>query len=165
MSEREEMRKMVERVVFDYLTEREPTTMGWRLKTSEAIAERVADAILARRSPPQEDPGDGWWLLQRMFNVCQAAQRYYDGYCQDEAADDGMDFTGCSWEQHHDAKALRDALSDYSGEEALCAVQAAAPLPPEGGKGGEGAYATGPGGAGADAPGASVSHCQSEGGR
>ena len=43
--------------------------------------------------------------------LIEAAEAYYSGYCQDEAAEDGCDFTGCTREQHEAAARLRDALA------------------------------------------------------
>lgn len=40
-----------------------------------------------------------------------AADVYYRRYCQDEAAEDGEDMTGCTAQQHRHAKDLRDALA------------------------------------------------------
>jgi hypothetical protein len=74
----------------------------------------------------QGAPTVSWHLLQRLYDVAQAARTYFDGYCQDEAADDGPDFTGCSDEQHRDAKALKAALAEYSPDETLRAIQLAA---------------------------------------
>jgi len=41
-----------------------------------------------------------------------AALAYFNGWCQDEAAEDGPDFTGCTQEQHEAAKRLGAALKD-----------------------------------------------------
>lgn len=56
-------------------------------------------------------------LLVRLQAVAIAAQSYFYGYCQDEADDDGPDFTGCTQEQHEAARALQDALAEYSPSE------------------------------------------------
>jgi hypothetical protein len=69
---------------------------------------------------PQDIATD--WL-----ELARAAERYFDRYCQDEAADDFHEFVGCSSDQHADAAALRDALKDVSADElvyALCAATA-----------------------------------------
>jgi hypothetical protein len=65
-------------------------------------------------------------LLSRLYRLQSAAVAYYDGYCQDEAADDGPDLTGCSDEQHEAARELRDAIADCSLAETLHAAQSAA---------------------------------------
>ena len=38
------------------------------------------------------------------------AVTYFERYCQDEAEDDGVNFTGCSEQQHADAVAFRAAI-------------------------------------------------------
>jgi hypothetical protein len=108
-------------------------TMSERVEGNRSSQSQPCDAGPHPREDFEAQPSAAWWLLERLFNVAQAAQTYYQGYCQDEAADDGMDFTGCSYEQHRDAKALRDALADYSAEETLRAVQQAASRPAENG--------------------------------
>lgn len=47
--------------------------------------------------------------------LVEAASNYYTRYCQDEAAEDGPEFTGCSFDQHFDAARLRDALARFKG--------------------------------------------------
>lgn len=51
----------------------------------------------------------------RLANLYEAAERYFDRYCQDEASDEVDDngrgmWTGCPERQIRDAIALRDAL-------------------------------------------------------
>lgn len=58
-------------------------------------------------------------LREKVARVIKAAQAYFDGYCQDEAADDGCDFTGCSEGQHLAAKELGEALGDVSLDQVL----------------------------------------------
>ena len=84
----------------------------------------------APRALPSAVGSPEWWLLERLYRLQLAASEYYDGYCQDEADDDGPDFTGCSVEQHLAAKELRDALRDCALDETMRAVQVAAqPVP------------------------------------
>lgn len=56
--------------------------------------------------------------LESVIAVARAAQIYFDGYCQDQAADDALDCVGCTQAQHEAAKALKAALAEYS-EDAL----------------------------------------------
>lgn len=59
--------------------------------------------------------------LNAQAGVVEAARRYYEGWCQDEAGDepeDGSDrcrWTGCTVEQRDAARALRDALAAVKG--------------------------------------------------
>ena len=69
--------------------------------------------------PAEARPAVDREAVARVVAVCEAAQVYYERYCQDEAADDGPDFTGCSEQQHLDAQHLRDALAEYSRDEIL----------------------------------------------
>lgn len=53
--------------------------------------------------------------------LVEAARTYFNGYCVDEAEDDFEDSvfglnTGCTPEQHEDAKRLRDALANVGGQ-------------------------------------------------
>ena len=59
--------------------------------------------------------------LNAQQGVVEAARRYYEGWCQDEASDepeDGSDrcrWTGCTVEQRDAARALRDAIAAMRG--------------------------------------------------
>jgi hypothetical protein len=59
--------------------------------------------------------------LNAQAGVVEAARRYYEGWCQDEASDepeDGSDrcrWTGCTVEQRDAARDLRDALASIKG--------------------------------------------------
>ena len=55
--------------------------------------------------------------LERLRAVEGAARHYFKHWLQDEAADDGPEFTGCSEEQHADAKRLSIALDAAQQEE------------------------------------------------
>lgn len=61
--------------------------------------------------------------LNAQAGVVEAARRYYEGWCQDEASDepeDGSDrcrWTGCTVEQRDAARALRDAIAAVKGVE------------------------------------------------
>jgi hypothetical protein len=53
--------------------------------------------------------------------LIEAASTYFNGYCVDEAEDDFEDSvfglnTGCTPEQHEDAKRLRAALANVGGQ-------------------------------------------------
>jgi hypothetical protein len=52
----------------------------------------------------------------KITRLRKAAQAYFDGYMQDEAADDGPEMTGCSLDQHDAAKRLAAALTRAQGE-------------------------------------------------
>jgi hypothetical protein len=43
--------------------------------------------------------------------LLSAAEKYFTGYCQDEASDFGVEDTGCTDDQHKDAAELRDAIA------------------------------------------------------
>jgi hypothetical protein len=53
---------------------------------------------------------------EELREVREAAQEYFTGYMQDEAADDGPEMTGCSLDQHDAAKRLAAALTRAQGE-------------------------------------------------
>lgn len=53
----------------------------------------------------------------RLEAIAAAAKTYYDGYAQDEADSNAVEWTGCSHEQHLDAAALREALDDLYARE------------------------------------------------
>jgi hypothetical protein len=48
----------------------------------------------------------------KITRLRKAAQAYFTGYMQDEAADDGPEMTGCSLDQHDAAKRLAEALKE-----------------------------------------------------
>lgn len=58
-------------------------------------------------------------LREKVARVIEAAQAYFDGYCQDEAADDALDLVGCSEDQHLAAKDLGEALDGVSLDQVL----------------------------------------------
>jgi hypothetical protein len=49
---------------------------------------------------------------ERLIRIETAARNYFVLYCQDEAADDGPEMTGCGQLQHESAKMLRAALRE-----------------------------------------------------
>ena len=75
----------------------------------------LLDAYIAH-GIPQERPD-----LQRaraaVAELIEASAYYFVGWAQDEAADDGEEWTGCSEEQHKAAKRLKDALDCIGGAE------------------------------------------------
>jgi hypothetical protein len=82
---------------------------------------------------PKPDPETLKAMIERLNDVAVAARTYYDCYCQDEA--DHPDFCGAGDDQHRDAKALRDALKGYAGDEVAHTLQALArPSPSPGDK-------------------------------
>lgn len=95
----------------------------------DLLTEIAEGAVSQARSHPAD-------MLARLVRVADAALVYFEGYCQDEAADDGPDLTGCSLEQHEAARELGEALADYSAAEVWsfvseCGRQAkAANIPP-----------------------------------
>ncbi len=50
--------------------------------------------------------------VRRLGAIEVAARDYFNGYMQDEAADDGPEMTGCGMDQHVKAAALRAALKE-----------------------------------------------------
>jgi hypothetical protein len=50
--------------------------------------------------------------VKRLGAIETAARDYFTRYCQDEAADDGPEMTGCGQSQHESAKMLRAALRE-----------------------------------------------------
>lgn len=50
--------------------------------------------------------------VKRLEAIEVAARTYFNGYMQDEAADDGPEMTGCGMDQHVKAAALRAALKE-----------------------------------------------------
>lgn len=55
--------------------------------------------------------------LEDARELLSAASTYANGYAQDEASDFGPDYTGCSQEQHEDAKRLFSAIRALAGKE------------------------------------------------
>jgi hypothetical protein len=53
---------------------------------------------------------------ERLIRIETAARNYFVLYCQDEAADDGPEMTGCGQSQHESAKMLRAALNQEPGQ-------------------------------------------------
>ena len=53
----------------------------------------------------------------RLEAIAAAAKTYYEGYAQDEADSNAVEWTGCSEDQHRDAAALREALDDLDARE------------------------------------------------
>lgn len=83
----------------------------------------AAPQPLPVEGPPSPDAEA---LAGRLVAIADAAQTYFDGYCQDEAADDGVFFTGCSGEQHRAARRLGDALAEYSPDQAAALIRGSA---------------------------------------
>jgi hypothetical protein len=77
----------------------------------------IAEAYEASHAAPEGDKGDAEELLD-------AARTYWTRYCQDEASDDGEHVTGCSRQQHIDARWLGEAIAMFDA--ARSAVQ---PIP------------------------------------
>jgi len=50
-------------------------------------------------------------MYDDVAELIEAAGDYYHGYCVDEAGDDGVEWTGCTEEQHQKAKRLKLALA------------------------------------------------------
>jgi hypothetical protein len=77
----------------------------------------VVDECIAAQS----DAGANWAherlpeARTAIAELIEAAGDYFARYCQDEATDDGVDFTGCTQEQHLDAIRLRAALARVGG--------------------------------------------------
>jgi hypothetical protein len=70
-------------------------TRGWLMRR-----DAIASALLAAEKRGEERERERW----------APAVTYFERYCQDEADDSAVEWTGCSEEQHIDARAFAAAI-------------------------------------------------------
>lgn len=86
-----------------------------KVGTELSLARAAVAAVYAERDALLRRVAELETERDALRDVERCAMAYYQGWVQDEASDEGVEWTGCSHEQHFAARALRDSLARSKG--------------------------------------------------